>query len=77
MKENKHSEIDNLNSKQEAMRLSEDIKILKEESNMFSSEHIGSKVVTLLTSETSSSENNFNNKFQSNFGSSHQSFDKQ
>ena len=35
--ENEHAEIDHLNLKQEAMRLSEDNKVPEEESNMLSS----------------------------------------
>ena len=74
LRENKHAEIDHLNSKQEALRLSEDTKVTKEESNMFSSEHIESKVIN-IASENASFKNHFDKKSQAKFATYDQSFD--
>ena len=47
---------------QESLRLSEDTKVTKEESNMLYSEHIENEDIT-LTSETPYYENHFETKF--------------
>ena len=58
------------------MRLSDDTKVPKEETNNFSSEHIGNEVFT-LTSETPSSEDQFETKYQAKFAKYDQSFEQQ
>ena len=67
--------MDCFNSKQEALRLSQDTKDPKEESRMFYLEHIKNELIT-LASETLSSGNNFETKLQAKFATSDQSFDK-
>ena len=61
---------------QESLRLSEDTKVTKEESNIFYSEHIENEVIN-LTSEAPSYENHFETKFQAKFDTYNQSFKKQ
>ena len=57
------------------LHISEDTKVPKEGSNMFSSEHIQNKVLT-ITSEHPYSGVHFERKFQTNIFSSDQSFEK-
>ena len=50
---------------------------LKEKSNMFSSEHIENKVLTIITCENTSLEYHFESKFQARISLSDKSFEKE
>ena len=73
LKGNQHEEMDHLNSKQEALCLSEDSKSSKQETSKFSSKIIDNEVLT-LTFTPPYSEDHFGTKFQVKFDTYDQGF---